>query len=597
MIIVEGKVKKIKKILTLFKTVIKLEPFYLVYLILNIIRSSIFTILPIGIVQMLVDFYNKGTDFIWVIIASFVFAFLNYTLNFLYSWAQTKDRVKYRSFMAKFENIIFNKIKEIDYEVYQSSDFLNDYTRAIDNGVDACFNTFWSCVRLISCVFEIAIVFSIFTTLNPIIIVYAVAIGVVFWIISVINGKLNWKLSEKQKQNFRERGYIKRQFYLKDACFDIKTSNVKDIFLDYNDAVGDRVVSNIDKFSSLRAFLSFVGKFLISSIYPVSLAFVSYISLKNMDIAWFAALMVASSYLSGSVSRISDSLASFTTRSMEAEAIFKVLDLVGEIEVSGNSEADPFESIKVENLSFDYKNKEALKNIYLEINKGEKIAIVGENGAGKTTLVKLLLRLYDGKDGRILYNGVNYKELIPSSIRRRVGAVFQDFDIYSFTVGENVLLRKVKTKEDEELVYRSLEFAGLLDKVKTFSKGIHTVLTKEFDNNGEELSGGERQKLAIARAFAGGYDLIILDEPNSALDPLAEADIYDKMMRLGKDHTLVFISHRLSSTMKADRIYLFDNGEIVEVGKHKDLMNIENGKYKYMFEIQARKYIEGAQES
>lgn len=589
--------KKIKKILTLFKTVIKLEPFYLVYLILNIIRSSIFTILPIGIVQMLVDFYNKGTDFIWVIIASFVFAFLNYTLNFLYSWAQTKDRVKYRSFMAKFENIIFNKIKEIDYEVYQSSDFLNDYTRAIDNGVDACFNTFWSCVRLISCVFEIAIVFSIFTTLNPIIIVYAVAIGVVFWIISVINGKLNWKLSEKQKQNFRERGYIKRQFYLKDACFDIKTSNVKDIFLDYNDAVGDRVVSNIDKFSSLRAFLSFVGKFLISSIYPVSLAFVSYISLKNMDIAWFAALMVASSYLSGSVSRISDSLASFTTRSMEAEAIFKVLDLVGEIEVSGNSEADPFESIKVENLSFDYKNKEALKNIYLEINKGEKIAIVGENGAGKTTLVKLLLRLYDGKDGRILYNGVNYKELIPSSIRRRVGAVFQDFDIYSFTVGENVLLRKVKTKEDEELVYRSLEFAGLLDKVKTFSKGIHTVLTKEFDNNGEELSGGERQKLAIARAFAGGYDLIILDEPNSALDPLAEADIYDKMMRLGKDHTLVFISHRLSSTMKADRIYLFDNGEIVEVGKHKDLMNIENGKYKYMFEIQARKYIEGAQES
>ena len=586
--------KKLGRTIKLCKTVIQNEPFYLAYLFMDIVYSIFHIVFPIGIVQLLVGFYQKNIDFIWVIIASLVYSLVFYSINFTYSWLQKKDRVKYRSFMAKFENIIFNKLKEIDYEVYQSSSFLNDYTRAIDNGSNICFQSFWAIVMVISCIAEIAIIFSIFASLNPFIIIYALLIGIVFFVIGVINGKINWKLSENQKQNFRERGYIRRQFYLKDASFDLRTSNIKNILLDNNDVVGQKVIGNIDKYSSLRSFLSYIGSILISSIYPVALGFLAYISLKGMDIAQFAALTVAASSLSGSVRRMSDAFARFANQSIESEAVFKVLDQVGKIEVSGKFLANEFNKIEVNNASFSYKDKEVLKDINFEINKGEKIAIVGENGAGKTTFVKLLLRLYDTCEGSISYNGENYKDIIPSSLRKRIGAVFQDFDIYSFTIGENVLLRKVKTKEDKELVINALEFSGLMDKVKTFTNGINTILTKEFNSEGVELSGGERQKLAIARAFAGGYDLIILDEPNSALDPLAEADIYDKMMRLGKDHTLLFISHRLSSTIKADKIYLFDNGKIIEKGTHHDLMNIENGKYKYMFNIQAKKYVEGS---
>src|SRR5690606_26732341 len=132
------------------------------------------------------------------------------------------------------------------------------------------------------------------------------------------------------------------------------------------------------------------------------------------------------------------------------------------------------------------------------------------------------------------------------------------------------------------------------DKVATLEKGIHTIVTKEFSEEGIIFSGGERQKLAIARTFAGNYDVIILDEPSSALDPLAEADMYNKIMKLGEDRTLIFISHRLSTTMKADRIYLFENGKVVESGTHHELMDIENGKYRYMFNIQAKNYLEGS---
>ena len=572
---------------------IHINKFYLVYAIVETILSTIQLLMPIGIVQVIIGFYQKDKPFYYVIITCTIFALFYYLINITYFYFNKLYNRKYRDFSAKFEVMIFDKLKEVDYEVYQSSSFLNDYTRAIDEGPNAAMQSFWGVARVVSSLIGVATIFGIFATLHWLIIVYAIVVGAIFFFMGKFNASLSWKLSEMQKQNYRHRGYIRRMFYLKDASEDIRTSNIKDIFLDINDEVSDKVVKNTDKFLSKRSFISFTANTLVKSIYPVAIAFLAYFTLEDMDIAIFAALLVAAESLRNNVLNLSDSLAYLESQGVQGQAVFKVLDQKGTLEISGTEVPDEFKNLEVKDLRFSYNDKEVLKNINLTLNKGDKIAIVGENGAGKTTFVKLLLRLYDVNSGRITYNDINYLDYKPDKLRERIGAAFQEFEVYAFSIAENILLHKLENEADEALVIEALKFSGLYDKVMGFKNGINTQVTKEFDEEGVELSGGEKQKLALARTYASNYDVIILDEPNSALDPLAEAEIYNKMMSLGDKHTLIFISHRLSTTIKADKIFLFEHGEIIEAGTHKELMQIENGKYQYMFKVQAENYVNG----
>ena len=219
----------------------------------------------------------------------------------------------------------------------------------------------------------------------------------------------------------------------------------------------------------------------------------------------------------------------------------------------------------------------------------EKIAIVGRNGSGKTTLIKILLRLYDPTSGIVEMDGKDYREYDVRSLRRRIGVVFQDFSCYASSVADNVLLRSVKSEKDEQTVVNSLKLCGLYEKVSALKNGIYTVLTKEFDEDGVIFSGGEMQKLAIARMFANDYDIIIMDEPSSALDPIAEYELNSKIIEAAANKTLIIVSHRLSTTKDADKIIYMENGRIEEMGTHKSLIEL-NGKYAELFNIQASKY-------
>lgn len=256
----------------------------------------------------------------------------------------------------------------------------------------------------------------------------------------------------------------------------------------------------------------------------------------------------------------------------------------GDLELDANEEIE----IEFKDLSFAYPNQNnlILKNINLKITKGKKIAIVGANGAGKTTLIKLLCRLYQPTSGDIYINGRPISEYSKEACYQLFSVVFQDFKLFSYSIKNNVASG---LEVDEEKVWDSLEKAGLKEQVQKMEDGLDTIIYQRNRKNGVEISGGEAQKLAIARALYKDAPLVILDEPTAALDPKSEAEIYEKFKDLVHHKTAIFISHRMSSCKFCDEIVVLDDGEIKEIGNHQELLN-QNGIYKKMWNAQAKYY-------
>ena len=258
----------------------------------------------------------------------------------------------------------------------------------------------------------------------------------------------------------------------------------------------------------------------------------------------------------------------------------------------GEIEPEDFESLEFKNVSFRYDGQDeyTLKNISFKINKGETFAVVGHNGAGKTTLSKLIMRLYDVTEGEILYNGINIKEYKLAEYRNKFASVFQDYMIFAMTVAENVLFEEVND-ENRERAKKALEMSGAYAKISSLPEELNTLLTREFDDEGALLSGGEAQKVTIARIFAKDFEVAVLDEPSSALDPVAESKMYDSLIEGTKGKTVFYISHRLSSATRSDKVLVFSHGELIEYGTHEELMNL-GGEYCEMFTLQASGYRE-----
>lgn len=256
----------------------------------------------------------------------------------------------------------------------------------------------------------------------------------------------------------------------------------------------------------------------------------------------------------------------------------------------GEKELDLSEKFEIEfkNVSFKYPNTEsyALKNINIKISNGEHLAVVGRNGSGKTTFIKLMCRLYDVTDGDILINGINIKEYSKESVISLYSVVFQDFKIFSTTLAQNI---SANEEYDKERLYDALDKANIKDRVLAMENKENTYLYKDIDENGVEISGGEAQKLALARALYKNAPVVILDEPTAALDPIAEHEIYSRFNSFVDNKTAIYISHRLSSCAFCTRIAVFDKSQLVETGTHQELFN-SNGKYSELWNAQAKYY-------
>lgn len=260
------------------------------------------------------------------------------------------------------------------------------------------------------------------------------------------------------------------------------------------------------------------------------------------------------------------------------------------IEDGGVPMDDIVETLEFRNVSFTYPKAEkpVLKNVSFAVKKGEKISIVGLNGAGKSTLVKLICRMYKADSGEILVNGRDIYDYDYLSYMNVISAVFQDYKLFNFTIEENISCRE--SGADENRVNYLIGEVGMRDKIDTLPEGIHSRFGKEYDEDGVELSGGQGQKIAIARALYKKASMVILDEPASALDPIAEAEIYEKFNSLVEDKTAIYISHRMSSSVFCDRILIIDGGTVSDFDTHENLMKKTDSLYYKLFTSQAENY-------
>lgn len=249
--------------------------------------------------------------------------------------------------------------------------------------------------------------------------------------------------------------------------------------------------------------------------------------------------------------------------------------------------------VEFKDVSFRYPNTDsyALRHVSMKFRVGEKLAVVGRNGSGKTTFIKLMCRLYDPTEGEILLNGVNIRKYDYDEYLSIFSVVFQDFGLFSFSLGQNVA---ADAAYDGERVKSCLEQAGFQERLDAMPDGLETCLYRDFSNDGIEISGGEAQKIALARALYRDAPFIILDEPTAALDPISEYEVYSRFNEIAKDKTAIYISHRLASCRFCDKIAVFDHGRIVQTGTHSDLLSDVNGKYHELWQAQAQYYTNAA---
>lgn len=588
--------RELKNIFSSIICVVKIKPSYLIIKVLTIVTSVISSLIPVFVINEIVNIYydDKNIGKISLVVGiGFILLAVIALCNFVIELYDSHVR---RVFIAKESIIFYRKLSCLDYELHESPLFLNDYTRALEESVEHIFITCNGTFNIIKILITSIGMFSVIATLHYMIIIVAVALAIVYAVLRVFMAKIQFIASTHQRPFRRMTRYNERSFTLKESMSELKTTKIGDLLLEKNNKAHDNIIKIFDKYILPKTILSFICNLLLTILYPLIVCVVAYFTIDNLTpevIAWFSSMTVAATTISSLISQLARAVGDVGGSVTEVKVAFDLLKMEGKIESKQGINVEEFESLEVNNISFSYKGDyNQLEDVTLKIKKGQKIAIVGHNGAGKTTLVKLLLRLYDVNNGEILYNNDNYKDINVLSLRKEVGAVFQNVEVYAVTIAENILLKTPKTIEDFNLIDEALKFSGLDEYVNSLPNGINTLVTKEFDRDGIVLSGGQNQRLAIARGYALNYNLFILDEPSSALDPIAEASVYNNMLTLGKNKTIIFISHRLTTTVNADYIYLFEHGKVIEQGTHEELMKL-NKKYKEMFTSQSKKYLGG----
>ena len=491
---------------------------------------------------------------------------------------------------------LFKKSRNVELECFENSDFYDKYTLAMEKAderliqtVDVVFGAIFGGIASI-CAFifmfqvdKISVLFILFPVIGNFVFNRAIS-------------RLDYSRNEDMAPHNRRIAYINRVMYMPEYAKEIRLTDVFTLMRhQYQEAIHG-LADVTKKYTKKAVVLHWLYvMFTFTFIFEGLLIYGAYRTLVSgtMSLAQLAvitSMMVSTTWI---LIGFTESLANLFKNGLFMEYLRTFLEYKEKIpeDTKGADPGNEIRTIEFRDVSFSYKDKPVLSHLNMEFRGGMTYALVGHNGAGKTTLIKLLLRFYDPTEGVILLNGRDIREYDLRKYRALFATAFQDHRMFSMSVTDNVVMgENIPENEREDKVREALKMSGAYDKVMSLPKGMETTLTHEFDDNGAVLSGGEFQKIVVARAFVKQCPFKIFDEPSSALDPIAEADLFDNIYECCRDNTLVFISHRLSSVQNADWVYLLSGGTVAEEGSHRMLMD-KDGIYADMYLKQAKNYL------
>lgn len=524
-------------------------------------------------------------------------------LIFCNNFSQNKTWYRFIYTRMQMINERVDRALGLNYQMLETPDVLDVHERATqatggnNNGVEGMMNLM---VTLGRNLVTVIVTFAAVLVLNWGLIICLIALGILQYLYyRKIIREDKREVWDKLAPMWRQANYMARITQDFDFAKDIRLFNLSDFLIEKQRQVFAKREDRIDYSKELWFRHSVVSQFLYLVIKGLIYAALFYAVLKKgMSIGSFTMYLALAFSFSDSLLQFLHRFGDYERASMEVDDFrsFMELDMAEEEDTIPIPKAQDY-TIEFHDVCYRYlkQEKNAVDHLNMVLHPGEKLAVVGLNGAGKTTMIKLLLRLYDPTEGVITLNGVDIRKFKREEYYKLFSPVFQNIEVLAFPIAEHISM-KVAEDTDRDRAQAAAVEAGLEEKIKALPKGIDSELLKIVDDNGVDLSSGEKQKLALARALYKAAPMVVLDEPTSALDALAEQQLYERFNHMIGDKSAVYISHRLASTRFCDRVAMFADGRMIEYGSHDELME-KGGEYARMFEMQAQYYQEEQKEA
>lgn len=585
--------KEIKNNIYMLKYICGIRKSYIIItLILGIIGSASPVIMNLMIKEALdiFTFSENFNNFLRLLILyssySLILSIFSNYYNTIYSRFLIED------INEKILDDLYNKSRQIDLLEYDNHEFYNKYNFVLSNALDKAYNSVNIFSNLIAGLFGIGFLITLILTIDPVMVLFALVASIINFIINLKQSKLSYQIEKEINPSYRKINYVGRIYYLKDFAKDLRITKVHRPLSDLYKKGKKGIVDVVKTRGKTQVFYSSLQNIIQTGAMAGIMVYLSKSLMNNnLTAGEFAAVFNSYSQLSGNIERILGFFPQLYRNSLYIEDFKEFLAYENE-DFEEKIQLKDYKEIELSHVYFSYEaNKEILKDINIKIRKGEKIALVGKNGAGKSTIANIIQGYFQPTKGEIYLNNIAYKKYDKESISKKIGSLAQDFKTYSLTILENIFMDSKEniSKIEIEDAKRVLKNLGLKGKIEKLPKGLDTNITSELEE-GVNFSGGELQKIALARVLIKDYELIILDEPSSALDAYSEKEIFEKILNKYSNESIILISHKLANVINVDRIYYIEDGQIVEEGSHKDLMDL-GGYYKELFEIQAKNYI------
>lgn len=491
---------------------------------------------------------------------------------------------------------MMKKAKEIDLAAYDLPEFYEKLENANREAGIRPVNILSSTFSVVSTVISLISYMIVLSTALPLATLCIIAVSIPSAIVNFVYRRKNFGYMRHRSKERRQMNYYSDIVVNKDLVKEIRMFDLGDTFIEKFCKVFDYYYKGLRRLilsENIWSIAVVILSSLVNCVFYVILAHGVFEGEYMIgDYSLYTGSLVS---ISGYVSTLIGTSATIYEGTLFIDNLITFMKCKPQIMAQGEKPATitrGAHTIEFVNVSFSYPGTEqkVLKNINLKFEQGDTVVLVGLNGAGKTTLIKLLTRLYDPTEGKILLDGVDLREYDPKELYKIFGIIFQDFGKYAVTVSENIQFGEIGGEHSDERVREAAVAANADDYILRLPNGYETSLMRFFEREGIELSIGQWQKLAIARAFYSHSDILILDEPTASLDAIAEQEIYDEFGRLCHDKTTIFVSHRLSSATMATKIVVLEYGEVVEEGTHLELME-KQGKYYELFSTQAKRYV------